>query len=188
MAICRFSLSRGCPVKSARRRGRSPASNCCSSSLPRAETSRASGHQRTSSSALRNSGSNSSGAPLARALRIAASAAGRAQPRFSSAESTSSSSAKGRRRRRLVAARGRGQLVAQFQHHALRRLLSDARECAPALDLAAPDGRQQIRASIPLRTLIASPGPILLTPISFSNRFFSSCVRKPKSASASSRT
>ena len=48
---------------------------------------------RTSSRARRKSGSNSvsggGGAPAAAALRTAASAAGRAQPRFSSAESTS---------------------------------------------------------------------------------------------------
>ncbi len=51
------------------------------------------GHQRTNSSALRNSGSNSSGTPLARALRMAASAAGRAHPRFNRPDITSSSRA-----------------------------------------------------------------------------------------------
>src|SRR5687768_726680 len=46
-------------------------------------------HQRTSSSARRNNGSNVSPAPAAEALRIAVSAAARWQPRFVSAESTS---------------------------------------------------------------------------------------------------
>src|SRR5271170_1841985 len=39
MAICKFSFSRVCPVKSASRRGRKPASNCASSSFPDAATS-----------------------------------------------------------------------------------------------------------------------------------------------------
>ena len=40
MAMARFSLRLLCPVKSARRRGRSPASNCASSSSGAAETIR----------------------------------------------------------------------------------------------------------------------------------------------------
>ena len=85
MAMARFSLSLVWPAKSASRRGRSAASNCRSSSLSDAGNDAAVAHEvsayRTSSSALRNSGSKSfAAAPAALALRTAASAAGRAQP------------------------------------------------------------------------------------------------------------
>ena len=43
-------------------------------------------------------------------------------------------------------------------------------------------------AARPESTFTASVGPIPLTPISFSNSVFSSAVRNPYSASASSRT
>ena len=47
----------------------------------------------------------------------------------------------------------------------------------------------QVRARPgPESTVTASFGPMPLTPISFSNSVFSSCVRKPKSDRASSRT
>ena len=65
MAIERFSLSLLCPVKSASRRGRSPASNCASSACAIAGNQFPVGHvlpaYRTSSRARRKSGSNSSG-------------------------------------------------------------------------------------------------------------------------------
>jgi len=74
-------------------RGRTTTSNCCSSSLPCAEispvlppfTAPVPGPSGTKAQ-------NSSGMPLARAFLTAASAAGRAQPRFDKADNTSSSS------------------------------------------------------------------------------------------------
>jgi hypothetical protein len=77
--------------------------------------------------------------PPALALRTAASACGRAQPKFSRAESTSWSTGKEHRGGWGVGpgAAGGRQLIAQFQHHAFGRLFADAGNAHQAIDFAA---------------------------------------------------
>ena len=152
MAMERFSFSFGCPVKSARRRGRRPASNCTSSAWRSPEISSRSGivlpAYRTSSSARRKSGSNSAAAPAALALRTAAfrlrparspgSAAPRARPDRPARASARQPALPG------SSPVGRRQFVAQFQHHALRGLLADARDAHQLLHFAAADRADQV--------------------------------------------
>ena len=59
---------------------------------------------------------------------------------------------------RFVSGR-RGQLVAQFQHHAFGRLLANAGNAHQPVELIAPDGGQQIRRGHPAQNLNRQPGP-----------------------------
>ena len=137
---------------------------------------------RTNSRARRNRGSNPRRAPAALALRTAASAAGRAQPRFSSAESTSSSIGEsaggaGAAASPPVAAGSLSRSSSTMRSAVFLPTPGDAHQL---LDFAAADGRRSgRRRASPESTLTASVGPMPLTPISFSKSAFSSCVRKP---------
>ena len=152
MAIVRFSLSLGWPVKSSRRVGvvpprtdvrrpAAPATPCpwlaCDYSLP---------HQFESAPEERL---EIGGGRRFLALRTAASAAGRAQPRFNSADSTScfESVEPGSERRQELRLRlpTRGHLVLQFQNHAFGGLLADAGNANQLFDVARCGWRRSSR-------------------------------------------
>ena len=158
------------------RRGRRPASNCASSGCRAPETSSRSGirfslpYQFQSAPEKRlEFGVGGGGAAVLRALRTAASAAARAHPRFSSAESTSCSMA-------VNAALGAPGRLAPPRRRApascratpapcARRSSCRRRECAPA----GPPRRAGCWRSDPARrmpesTFIAILGPMPLTP------------------------
>ncbi len=151
MAIARFSFSLVCPVNSARRRGRSPASNCSSSACASPEISCRSGMCYQITVPVRERAGRAArtpaGAPPALALRTAASACGRAQPRFSSAESTSWSMGESARpgRPRLVLRRpARAACRAIPAPCAPRSSCPRPGICTSRSDLAAADGGDQV--------------------------------------------
>src|ERR1017187_2489380 len=135
---------------------------------------------RTNSSARRKSGSNSAEPPAALALRTAASAFWRAQPRSHRAEIGRASS-----RERVPAGVGG---ASPPPEGILSRSSSTMRS---AVFLPMPGMRTSLStsprrmalmssgAASPDRIVTASLGPMPLTPISFSKSAFSSCVKKP---------
>ena len=181
MAMARFSFSLVWPVKSARRRGRSPASNCASSASDAAETIRLSAMYVQLTATVRASAGKAARTrpptPAALALRTAVSAGGRAEPRFSSADRTSSSTAESAAglARAFAALRRQGRASCRaVPAPCARRSSCRRRGCAPAGRPPRADGRIRSGAADPERIFIASVGPMPLTPMSFSNSSFSS--------------
>ena len=136
-----------CPVKSARRRGRRPASNWRSSSLPSAEIRR----DLASSAGISGPAPGPCGteARSHRAHRPPAPCGPQLRPPDVRNPDSAGRKAHLRRARKAPAARricrlrrGRGQLIAQFQDDAFGRLLANAGNAYQPVDFAAPDGRQ----------------------------------------------
>ena len=148
---------------------------------------------RTSSSAFGTMARTRAPGSAIFALRTAASAAARWQPRFRSAESTSCSTS-------LSTGSARAETAGAAPPPKPSNFSFNSNTMRSAVFLPTPGMRTSCATSPPRiasmmagaaspdSTLMASEGPMPLTEISFSNSVFSSAVKKPNNASASSRT